>query len=66
MNHMLGCASHVAGTETEEVLARLKAPVGRHILMGDQTTHHSGWQEGAIGSAHAALSTLNTLVLNHA
>lgn len=66
MNHMLGCASHVAGAESEEVLTRLKTPVGRHILMGDQTSHHSGWQEGAIGSAHAALSTLNELVSRHA
>jgi hypothetical protein len=30
-------------------------------MMGDQTTHHSGWQEGAVGSAHAALSLLNSM-----
>jgi len=66
MNHMLGCASHVAGPESEAVLARLSTPVGRHILMGDQTSHHSGWQEGAIGSAHAALTTLDSLVRAHA
>ncbi|MEO1079861.1 MAG: FAD-dependent oxidoreductase [Pseudomonadota bacterium] len=62
MNHMLGCASHVAGQESEETLTTLKTPFGRHIMMGDQTSHHSGWQEGAVGSAHAALNTLNTLV----
>ncbi|MEE4277497.1 MAG: FAD-dependent oxidoreductase [Halieaceae bacterium] len=66
MNHHLGCASHVAGVESDAVLARLKAPVGRHILMGDQTSFHSGWQEGAIGSAHAALNTLNAMVTANA
>ncbi|MEM6605312.1 MAG: FAD-dependent oxidoreductase [Pseudomonadota bacterium] len=66
MNHHLGCAAHVAGSESDEVLAQLTAPVGRHILMGDQTTYHSGWQEGAIGSAHAALQTLNGLIQSRA
>jgi monoamine oxidase len=61
MNHMLGCAAHVAGPESEDVLRTLKQPAGRHIMMGDQTTHHSGWQEGAVGSAHAALSLLNSM-----
>jgi monoamine oxidase len=65
MNHHLGCASHVAGPESEDVLKTLSTPVGRHILMGDQTSHHSGWQEGAIGSAHAALTTLDGLVRRH-
>lgn len=65
MNHMLGCASHVAGPESEAVLNTLREPVGRHIMMGDQTSHHSGWQEGAISSAHLALGSLNALVAAH-
>lgn len=66
MNHQLGCAAHVASPESEETLQTLKTPVGRHIMMGDQTTHHSGWQEAAIGSAQAAMTTLDGLVRAHA
>jgi monoamine oxidase len=62
MNHHLGCAAHVAEPGSETVLRRLREPVGRHQLIGDQTTFHSGWQEGAIGSALAALETLSARV----
>jgi len=66
MNHQLGCASHVAQASGETVLRRLREPVGRHYLIGDQTTYHSGWQEGAIGSALAALEVLSARVQSNA
>lgn len=62
MNHQLGCASIVAEPGSESILRRLREPVGRHYLIGDQTSFHSGWQEGAIGSALAALESLNVRV----
>lgn len=62
MNHQLGCAAHVAEPGSERIIRRLQEPVGRHYLIGDQTTYHSGWQEGAIGSALAALEAVNARV----
>ena len=62
MNHHLGCASHVVESGDEAVLRTLREPIGRHYLIGDQTTYHSGWQEGAIGSALAALESLSARV----
>ncbi len=56
MNHLLGCATGVF--DDDETLARLRAPQGRHYLIGDQVSRHPGWQEGALASAHAALVSI--------
>ncbi len=62
MNHMIGCNAQW----TEELLRtsfdRLLNPEGRHYMMGDQISHHSGWQEGALSSAHHALADINERV----
>jgi monoamine oxidase len=58
MNHMLGCTAHTQDINDGAGLELLRNPVGRHCMMGDQTTYHSGWQEGAIGSAHYAINQL--------
>jgi len=36
----------------------LAAPQGRFLMAGDQLTYWSGWQEGAIISAHAAIAAI--------
>lgn len=53
MKHFLGCT---ARTVADDDLRILQAPQGRHCLIGDQVTHHTGWQESAILSAHHALN----------
>lgn len=55
MNHMLGCTA----VETDEETARqLRAPFGRHYLIGDQVANHAGWQESAMLSAIGALNDI--------
>ena len=58
MNHMLGCTAHVKDIKDDASFEIFRKPHGRHCMMGDQTTYHSGWQEGAIGSAHFAINQL--------
>jgi monoamine oxidase len=69
MNHMLGCAAKWARNaggmthEEEEMLETLRQPAGgRHYMIGDQVTLHSGWQESAILSAHWAIEDINNRV----
>lgn len=60
MNHMMGCSS-VWPEEIQEKFALMQAPAGgRHYMVGDQISHHSGWQEGAIRSAWHALADIET------
>jgi monoamine oxidase len=59
MNHMLGCAARWDDDLKARFFSRLQKPVGRHYLIGDQTSFHPGWQEGAIASSHHALEHLN-------
>jgi monoamine oxidase len=40
----------------------LQKPEGRHFMIGDQISHHSGWQEGALASSEQALQQLNKLL----
>jgi monoamine oxidase len=62
MNHMMGCNSRWPDSEPESKFRMLQAPHGRHYMIGDQISHHSGWQEGAYASAHLALADLNRRV----
>lgn len=39
----------------------LSEPQGRFVMAGDQLTYWSGWQEGAIISAHAAITAITRL-----
>ena len=59
MNHMMGCGSFDTDEERKRWFKILQGPAGRHYLMGDQISHHPGWQEGALSSAHFALAQLN-------
>lgn len=59
MNHMMGCGPSDTVAERERWFKTLQSPAGRHYLMGDQISYHSGWQEGALSSAHFVLAQLN-------
>jgi monoamine oxidase len=64
MNHLLGCAARWTDELRARYFAKLQAPVGGHYLIGDQTSLHPGWQEGAIASSHHAIEDLNRRVGN--
>lgn len=62
MNHMLGCSARWSEEDMAEHYPRLQAGAGHHYMVGDQISHHSGWQEGAIRSAHHALADIDRRV----
>lgn len=62
MNHMLGCSARWDPDSMKLHYPRLQQPAGRHYMVGDQISHHSGWQEGAIRSAHHALADIDRRV----
>jgi len=62
MNHMLGCAAQWDEALFTKWFKRLQAPVGNHYLIGDQVSYHPGWQEGAIASAHHAITDIDARV----
>jgi monoamine oxidase len=62
MNHMMGCSAEWSGEDVEKHFKRLQRPAGRHYLIGDQITYHTGWQEGAMRSAHLAMADINERV----
>ena len=59
MNHMMGCGAGWgwnATAERDKYYPVLQAPAGgRHYMVGDQISHHSSWQEGALASVEHAL-----------
>jgi monoamine oxidase len=59
MNHMLGCAAEWEPEMREKHFARIQAPVGRHYMIGDQVSYHSGWQQGAMQSALHAVADID-------
>jgi monoamine oxidase len=59
MNHMLGCAAQWDEGLFKQWFKGLQKPVGNHYLMGDQVSYHPGWQEGAMASAHHAISDID-------
>ena len=62
MNHMMGCNSRWPDDAPRSKFRLLQQPEGRHYMIGDQISHHSGWQEGAYASAHHALADLDRRV----
>lgn len=62
MNHMMGCNSKWPDDEPRTKFRTLQEPHGRHYMIGDQISHHSGWQEGAFASAHMAMADMNRRV----
>jgi monoamine oxidase len=59
MNNMLGCASEWQPETRVQHFARIQAPVGRHYMIGDQVSYHSGWQQGAMHSALHAITDMD-------
>ncbi|HVY80405.1 MAG TPA: FAD-dependent oxidoreductase [Steroidobacteraceae bacterium] len=62
MNNMLGCAAEWEPELRAKFFARIQAPVGRHYMIGDQVSYHSGWQQGAMHSALHALADIDRRV----
>jgi len=62
MNHMLGCAAQWDDKLFKQWFTKLQTPVGSHYLIGDQVSYHPGWQEGAIASAHHAISDIDARI----
>jgi monoamine oxidase len=63
MNHMMGCNSRWSEGLRNSKFRLLQEPDGRHYMMGDQISYHSGWQEGAFASAHVAMADMNRRLL---
>jgi monoamine oxidase len=63
MNHMMGCNSRWSEDLRNSKFKLLQEPDGRHYMMGDQISYHSGWQEGAFASAHVAMADMNRRLL---
>jgi monoamine oxidase len=61
MNHQMGCGIEMSPEDRKKYFALLQQPEGRHFMIGDQISYHSGWQEGAIASTEKALQAFNTL-----
>ena len=59
MNHVLGCSTRWTDEAMRDHFATLQSPAGRHYMVGDQISHHPGWQEGAIQSAYHALRDID-------
>ena len=62
MNNMLGCAAEWAPETRDKYFARIQAPFGRHYMIGDQVSYHSGWQQGAMHSAWHAVKDIDSRV----
>jgi len=62
MNHQMGCGMRMNEEDFETYFHLLQKPEGRHFMIGDQISHHSGWQEGALASSEQALEQLNQLL----
>jgi monoamine oxidase len=63
MNHMMGCNARWSPELRDSKFKLLQKPDGRHYVMGDQISYHSGWQEGAFASAHLAMADMNERIL---
>jgi monoamine oxidase len=62
MNHMMGCNTRWNDELRGSKFRLLQDPDGRHYMMGDQISYHSGWQEGAFASAHSAMADMDRRV----
>jgi len=62
INHQMGCGMHMDKDDWDTYFHMLQEPEGRHFMIGDQISHHSGWQEGALASSEQALQQLNKIL----
>ena len=65
INHQMGCGMRMDEEDFLAYFELLQQPEGRHLMIGDQISHHSGWQEGALASSEQALQQLNKLLVMH-
>ncbi|HWM29310.1 MAG TPA: FAD-dependent oxidoreductase [Woeseiaceae bacterium] len=63
MNHQMGCNARWSPDLRDSKFKLLQQADGRHYIMGDQISYHSGWQEGAFASAHFAMADMNERIL---
>jgi monoamine oxidase len=59
MNNMLGCAAEWEPDQRAKYFSKIQAPAGRHYMIGDQVSYHSGWQQGAMQSALHAIADID-------
>jgi monoamine oxidase len=62
MRYLQGCAPLWTAAGRSEFFATLRAPQGRHYMIGDQVSFASGWQQGAMDSAWAAVRDIDARV----
>jgi monoamine oxidase len=58
----MGCGMRMSPDDFDKYYPLLQKPEGRHFMIGDQISHHSGWQEGALASSEQALQQLNKVL----
>lgn len=62
--YQMGCSPEFTPEDRDKHFKTLQAPNRRHYLVGDQMSFVSGWQEGAVRSAHAAVEHIHQRVAN--
>ncbi len=62
MRHLQGCAPLWTVEARAGFFATLRAPHGRHYMVGDQVSLSGGWQQGAMDSAWAAVRDIDARV----
>lgn len=64
--YQMGCAPNLPEESIAKWIAVLREPDRRHYLVGDQVSYVSGWQEGAVRSAQAAIEHIHRRVTSGA
>ncbi|MDB5967641.1 MAG: twin-arginine translocation pathway signal protein [Hydrocarboniphaga sp.] len=60
--YQMGCAPEWEDADRAVHFKRLQQPDRRHYLVGDQMSYVTGWQEGAVRSAHAVIEHIQQRV----
>ncbi|MEW6169060.1 MAG: FAD-dependent oxidoreductase [Pseudomonadota bacterium] len=60
--YLFGCAPDWSEEARKTHYPVLRQAEGRHYMVGDQMSYHSGWQEGAVYSAHTVIDLINRRV----
>lgn len=60
--YLFGCAPEWSEEARKKHYPVLREAEGRHYMVGDQMSYHSGWQEGAVYSAHAVIDKIHRRV----
>jgi monoamine oxidase len=62
IRYLQGCAPLWTAAGRSEFFATLRNAHGRHYMVGDQVSFASGWQQGAMDSAWAAVRDIDARV----